>query len=253
MPFEPILPLPNRTDAPAVLSLRWRKDRLFCSLTFRKALCDLASLADGSKAAVLIGTGEDEGRLQVRPDASGPYQLRAVRAGSLKFEFPALKAVFGGEPREAEAIAATWSADDLAIVVELPDCGGGQKRAPATKAKPAAISAPAPEDAPERPSATMVSVCGIWFDVASGKERIIRNDERIECSARGLKLVRLLAKAFPNPVSDTEIIGALWAVKPHGVATQLDLVIKDLRSLKKLGLGIETVRGKGFRLVKETP
>lgn len=244
MAFDLVIP-PKAQNlvAPAVASVKWRGKQLCCFVTLRRSLAEsLGIAAAGGKVHVAVGSDADAGKIRVKADADGYFTPRTLRAGSLCVAFP-VPAFLGDDLRKPTAARADVVAG--AVIVTLPWDASAAAR-PATTAP----ATPEPGIAPRRPAAQRyVAIWGMDFDPAPGKERVGRAGKWIEVSPRGFKLLRLLAQAEGEPVSDAEIILRLWEVRPPGVTAMLDMVLRDLKTLRLVDFAVEPVRGKGFRLV----
>lgn len=247
MAFDLVIPpKAQKLSAPAVASVKWRGKQLCCFVTLRRSLVESLGIKDaGGKVHVAIGSDADAGKIRVAANADGYFTPRALRGGALCVTFPA-PAFLGDDlrkpaPARAEVVAG-------AAVVTLP----WDAAAPARPARAAPPSPPEPEPkTASRNGAPLryVTIGGMDFDPAPGAERVGRDGKWIEVSPRGFKLLRMLAQAEGEPVSDAEIIARLWEVTPRGVASMLDMVVRDLKTLRVVDFAIEPVRGKGFRLV----
>jgi hypothetical protein len=249
MAFDLVIP-PKAQNlvAPAVASVKWRGKQLCCFVTLRRRLAEsLGIAAAGGKVHVAVGSAADAGKIRVKADADGYFTPRTLRAGSLCVAFP-VPAFLGDDLRKPTAARAEMVAG--AVVVTLPWDASVPPARPAALAPETALITPEPGIALRRaPAQHYVAIWGMDFDPAPGKERVGRAGKWIEVSPRGFKLLRMLALAEGEPVSDAEIILRLWEVRPPGVTAMLDMVLRDLKTLRLVDFAVEPVRGKGFRLV----
>jgi len=82
------------------------------------------------------------------------------------------------------------------------------------------------------------------------RDEIGRGGKRLKIVPRASLLLQALAKAKPNPVGDEYLIAKIWAVKPAHANELLDQLVRDLGSLKTIGLEIRSIRGAGRKLVE---
>lgn len=112
-------------------------------------------------------------------------------------------------------------------------------------------AAPAPA-APTRqqpgkvPVASPVRVLG---GLTIGREDVSRGGQSVRVGPRAALLVAALAKAKPNCVGDEFLISKIWTSRPTDAVAILDQLMRELSSLKKLGIEVRTQRGVGRQLV----
>lgn len=265
MAFDPILPPVRKADAPAVMSICWRgKVQLACNVTLRKSLVDAAGLKSGCKVGVGLGSGDDAGKLAIRPSGDTHFALRAVRAGSLKFDFPAPRA-FGGEARGASAAEATWDSQTGSVIVTIPADWLDDE---AAAAKPAALlaAAVAPPQPPARGATTVMptkpapsskakaaageTFNGVTIDLSPDNESVSFGGSLIEVTTRQARFVSLLARPRPAPVALSFLVSALWDGKPPATAGDaVKQMAADLQvPLSSIGLDLKPVKGVGYQL-----
>ncbi len=260
---------PNR--AQATLSVRWFRSVISCAATVRVSLAAKAGMSAGDHVNVYVGSGEDADRLRICVEPGGEFVLQKMRGETLCVRFAAPKWL-GDEMRARTPAAACviscgveltwpWSAGrpvpraSTGVSPPTPDpspphAGGGGPPA----AKPSGLKKTGAKTAAAGPPAPVAHHAegDLRFDLTSGHERIWLASEPgaiIDVSARGAKLVQMLAKVKGQPVDEGFIVSRLWPVKPSGVTTHLDMVLADLAVLKRLNLAIARVRGVGFKLV----
>lgn len=246
MAFDLVIPpKAQNLSAPAVASVKWRGKQLCCFVTLRRSLVEsLGIKAAGGKVHVAIGSDANAGKIRVAADADGYFTPRALRGGALCVTFP-VPAFLGDDLRKPAVARAEVIAG--AAVVTLP---WDVAASPTRPERVTAPSAPEPKNAPKNgASLRYVTIGEMDLDPAPGGERVGRSGKWIKVSPRGFKMLRMLAQAAGEPVSDAEIIARLWEVRPRGVASMLDMVVRDLKTLRVIDFAIEAVRGKGFRLV----
>jgi hypothetical protein len=244
MAFDLVVPpKAQNLSAPAVASVKWRGKQLCCFVTLRRSLAESLDIeVAGGKVHVGVGSDGDAGKVRLAADADGYFKPRALRAGSLCVAFP-VPAYLGDDLRKPTAAAAEVVAGG--VIITLPwDTESQPVRATATTAP----VAPAPKNVR---SAVQVSavIWGVDFDPAPGNERVGRDGKWVEVSPRGFRLLRMLAQTEGEAVDEATIIGRLWEVRPKGVGAMLDMVIRDLKTLRTIAFAIEPVRGQGYRLV----
>lgn len=268
MAFKDILPPARKADAPAVMSISWRgKASLVCNVTLRKALVDIAGLAAGGKVAVGLGDDDDAGKLAISPIHVAHFALRGVRAGSLKFDFPA-PACFGGEARGAAPAEAEWRPDIGAIVVTIPPAWldhAAPADGAARKAKAGAEMRTldqAERAAPQKAAATVAAkpkaptakasdtINGVTIDPTPDAESVTFNGKTMEVTAKQARLVALLARPRPAPVALSFLVNALWDGKPPATAGEsVKQIAADLqKALSPIGLDLRLVKGVGYQL-----
>jgi TolB-like protein/DNA-binding winged helix-turn-helix (wHTH) protein/Flp pilus assembly protein TadD len=107
-----------------------------------------------------------------------------------------------------------------------------------------------------RPDKTITSqkmryqVADLLVDVA--QRRVIRDGTAIELSALNFDLLRVLVEAAPNVVTYDDLAQRVWGrhfVSPENVAQRIKLLRHGLADDASEPRFIETVRGKGYRLI----
>lgn len=115
-------------------------------------------------------------------------------------------------------------------------------------AKPAPLTdVPAPavlRNAAKPPSPAAIG------SISIGREDIARGGQSVRVGPRAALLVAALAKAKPNCVGDEFLISKIWTQRPTDAVAILDQLMRELASLKKLGLEVRTQRGIGRQLVE---
>jgi len=93
-------------------------------------------------------------------------------------------------------------------------------------------------------------VADLLVDVA--QRRVIRHGTEIELSALNFDLLRVLVEAAPNVVTYDDLAQRVWGrhfVSPENVAQRIKLLRQGLADDASEPRFIETVRGKGYRLI----
>lgn len=266
MPFERITQraFSGRRGLPASLALNCRKNggRPACVISLQAEFVRTTNFTADCKFHVAIGTGIDEGKIRIERADDGIFGVRGMK-GSLLFDLGYIAAL--GEHAQPRAFTTAAYADG-AVVIDIPEAGDAgdesdeeedQEEPVATPpkaaaAQPARTAAPSPAAPQARKSAggSVVRLSGVDIDLAVDNESVSFSGKTIEVSTRGARLVEVLARVRPNCVGDDFIIGKLWTVRPAGVATLLDMVVRDLGSLKTIGLEVRKQKGIGHQLVE---
>lgn len=117
---------------------------------------------------------------------------------------------------------------------------------PEAQAAAPAAAAPAKQQPAKVPAAAPVRALG---GLTIGREDISRGGQSVRVGPRAALLVAALAKAKPNCVGDEFLIGKIWTQRPTDAVAILDQLVRELASIKKLGVEVRTQRGVGRQLV----
>jgi TolB-like protein/DNA-binding winged helix-turn-helix (wHTH) protein len=97
---------------------------------------------------------------------------------------------------------------------------------------------------------TRYQVADLLVDMA--QRRVMRDGSAIELSALNFDLLRVLVEAAPNVVTYDDLAQKVWGrhfVSPENVAQRIKLLRQGLADDASAPRFIETVRGKGYRLI----
>ena len=97
---------------------------------------------------------------------------------------------------------------------------------------------------------TRYQVADLVVDMA--QRRVMRNGSAIELSALNFDLLRVLVESAPNVVTYDDLAEKVWGrhfVSPENVAQRVKLLRQGLADDASEPRFIETVRGKGYRLI----
>jgi TolB-like protein/DNA-binding winged helix-turn-helix (wHTH) protein len=97
---------------------------------------------------------------------------------------------------------------------------------------------------------TRYQVADLLVDTA--QRRVMRDGSAIELSALNFDLLRVLVEAAPNVVTYDDLAQKVWGrhfVSPENVAQRIKLLRQGLADEASAPRFIETVRGKGYRLI----
>ncbi|WP_316234633.1 hypothetical protein [Bradyrhizobium sp. SZCCHNR1020] len=241
--------------------------RPHCQIGLRAPFLVKSGFGEAVAYRIAVGQGEDAGKIRLWPDATGVFTARKAHAARIldighippfgqrlhRARYAAVELIDGaavitlppaGADDDADAKAAPFVGSDVetdtagSVLTELRDSGVIKARA---AAGPARAKVPADREIWEHSDLTIT--------LTAGEEAVSRRGATVEVSPRGAKLVQMLAKAMPNCIGDKHLIEKLFD-KPSSVsAASLEMVIADLKGLKKLGLEIRTQRGVGRQLV----
>jgi DNA-binding winged helix-turn-helix (wHTH) protein len=98
--------------------------------------------------------------------------------------------------------------------------------------------------------ATRYQVADLLVDMA--QRRVVRHGSAIELSALNFDLLRVLIEAAPNVVTYDDLAQKVWGrhfVSQENVAQRIKLLRQGLADDASEPRYIETVRGKGYRLI----
>lgn len=256
--------------APASMSMRTYKGskKPIAFVVFRGTFLNEApDIAKAKHFEVAIGDGTDAGKIGITPSAKGPFVARRLKSGTFIIDLGHVPQL-GMQPHKNHG--ADVALVDGTAVVTVPDWSdeseGGDDddddheaeeivARPAPRAAPVAppsAAAPTPVvKAARHPNAVKsVEHNGVIVDLTPGNEAVSYRGETVDVSPRGAQMVVALARVMPTCIGDGFLIGKLWTIKPAGGAASLDMVARDLSSLKKLGLEIRNQRGIGRQLVE---
>lgn len=232
-----------------------------CIIGLKQQFLAAAQFGDGMTFDVAIGEGDDIGEIRVTPSPKGVFTARKV------FDARVLDighvAQFG--KRKHKCRSAIVRVVEGAAIITLPevepDSDAGETGERIAAPKPAKVTAPAEKVAvplpkrpavpglPDNPRYIQFDGFGLTVHLIAGEEAVVRNGEVVAVSPRGARLVAILAKVTPNCIGDAHLIGKLWDKAPPSGAASLEMVIADLKSLKKIGIEIRTQKGIGRQLV----
>jgi hypothetical protein len=236
-----------------------------------------AGFFDTTKFDVLIGRGEDSGRLRLVASKYGIVKARVFKTTKAYF-------VNLGFVPEIGTVRAKRTPTDARVIeggtveIDIPDFdrGGDEDvvvKAPAVKtpaiqaasAIAAIMADPAstPADkksangksgnghAPAPAADPMVETYnGVSIDFAEDDERVTFKSKTTEITAEQALLIRALARPRPTPVAEAFLISQVWKKSPPKYATeQLRAMTQELqKGLKPLGLELKKVPGVGYQL-----
>jgi hypothetical protein len=258
-------------------------------VVLRKAFLETSGLAKHAQFDLEIGEGEDAGRIRIVPNAKGIFGSRLLKHGTVLFDFGHIAQLgqVGHKSRDAEVSFVDGAA--LVTIPEWPEDDDEdddsdideedgddefeepEPRKPADLPKlplrdtpahppapmngvaksPAAKAPKAPEpEPPESPAAARRTYNGITIDLTRSREAVSFKGETMAVTPRGARLIESLARAMPNCIGEPQLIAFVWEGKPpQGASVALDLVIADLKPLRKLGLEVKNQKGIGRQLV----
>lgn len=245
-------------------------------ISFTPEFRTAAGFTEKSKFDVLIGRGEDSGRLRLVASDAGIVSARIFKRTKAFF-------VNLGFVPEIGTVGAKRTPTDARVIergtveVDIPDFdrGGDEdlsaKTAPvsstlatlladpaskkATTEKPAAKNAGNGKSgnghAPALAAGSMVETYnGVSIDFAEDDERVTFKGKTTEITAEQALLIRALARPRPSTVIERFLVEAVWKKSPPKYATdQLRSMVAELQpGLKPLGLDLKKVPGVGYQL-----
>jgi len=239
------------TDKPElVVSFSPRgSSKTVCAIVMRPAFTARSGFGLGTYRAAVDAETQ---AIKVWPAADGTFKARQLKS--------ALVLDLGFIPAFADRNHKKLPASDIAlgegfVIIALPECkASGGANAAAKEKEKQVVPATAVLDPPSSlksdfPAPLTFDYAGLRIDFSEGQETVSRGEWNQRTSARGARLVEALARAGGSCVGDDFLMKKLWDVKPAGGIASLEMVIADLKGLKKLGLEIRTERGVGRRLV----
>ncbi|MGJ5163193.1 hypothetical protein [Bradyrhizobium sp. HKCCYLR1051] len=240
-----------------------------CTIVLRADFLARSGFGDAETYRVAVDAEND--KIKLWPDTTGSFSSQARQRDGARLVSLGHVVSFGARQHKRKpcAVALVEGAAVLTLPALVDDArgdGGASLPSPlagecddarSASAGEGCLSAkPAVEATPSKPAAAkpsaaaqMVEFPELTVDLAEGHERVIRNRDCVEVSPRGARLVVALAKVMPGCVGDDWLLTRLWDKKPTGGAASLEMVIADLKGLKKLGLEIRNQRGIGRQLV----
>lgn len=237
----------------------------------RRNFLDAAKFGKVHRFDIAIGEGPDAGKIRIAPDEDGVFLARSMKAGTLVFDLGHVPQ-FGNDAHQSNS--AEVALIDGAAVVTVPDWNdddaddddeetGNDHQDEIRELAETIQRADKPVASPQRPQAPQrtaspalksvaksVTFHGITINLTPDSEAISFRGETVEVSQRGAQCVECLARVMPSCVGDDFLIGKLWKAKPNNPTVMLDLIVRDLSSLKTIGLEIRTQRGIGRQLVE---
>ena len=243
------------------------------TVSFVDSEADAAGIKSGERFGLLVGRGDDEGKIRIAPQPDG---IAAGRVGKTMrvIRFGAVPAF--GVDEHPKTLCGFRVIEPGVVEIDLPawgDAKAARERRPSAAVVPSApIKPPAPVPAKEaleptaspaaapRPAAPPAEKApgealirhGISIDLTFGVETISHKGETADISTRQAAVLVALLRAFPEAVSrDWVCDRVLGDVKSSARQVTLDMVLKDLpKNLKAIGLVLSDVRGVGLRLQK---
>ncbi len=208
-----------------------------------------AAMMPADRLDALIGTGADAGKIRLQTSAAGLLKPRLLKADAFLLNLGFIAAI-GAEPRRKVNTTARVIGPGL-IEVDVPQFPADDDEDADEAVDVAATTAATVPAAPPRRSARPSggeTINGVTVDLTSDAETVSFKGEMIEVTARGARLVRLLARPRPSPVAESFLVNALWEGKPPASAmTQLRELASDLaKGLAPIGLALNAVKGIGL-------
>lgn len=224
-----------------------------CVIGLRATFLAASGFGDATTFRMAIGREADAGKIRIWPSSSGVFVARKAHGARIVDlgHLPSL----GGRVHRARPAAVEMVAG--AAVITLPLIDAAEEDGAADEAAPPPQPATAPKPVgkvlaqePATVSAELhVKHNGVTICLAEGSERVSYKGTGVDVSPRGARLVEMLAKVMPNCIGDSHLIGKLWDKPSAQAAAGLEMVIADLKSLKKIGLEVRTQRGVGRQLM----
>lgn len=120
----------------------------------------------------------------------------------------------------------------------------------AAKPRPAAAAPSAPATAAKPAGELVVQAAGFAVDLTEGQETIGADKGVLDVTKKQARLLAALARATPNPVDRSFLIGKVWGASPPTFADQmLSSLCGELRApLATIGLETKITKGVGISL-----
>ena len=231
-----------------------------------------AGLSETGKFDVLIGRGEDAGKLRLVASDAGivparifknkaffvnlgfvpeigdfrakrtPTGARVIARGTVEVDIPDFDR--GGDEDIVKALAATGTAPAEDASPAAAIVAAARKKLNGKGANGAAAPPAVPDQGP------IVTHHGVSIDFTEDDERVTFKGQITEVTSEQAVLIRVLAQARPAPVGESHIVQQIWKNKPPKYATdELRRMASDLSAgLKPLGLELKKVPGVGYQL-----
>jgi hypothetical protein len=122
-----------------------------------------------------------------------------------------------------------------------------ERAAPTTPAAPPAQPSAARPAAAGKPASSPAKAGTGGLSI--GRDDVALNGRSVKVGPRAALLVAALAKAKPNCVGDDFLISKVWTQRPDHAGELLNQLVRNLASLREIGLEVRTQRGIGRQLV----
>jgi hypothetical protein len=255
---------PPVADAAIAFRMRAKRrtgnERPTCWISLRHSVLEAAGIADEApRFDIAIGQGEHDGSLRLTPRPEGVFASRGLKLW-IVIDCGYIPQ-FGAGARDRQPVEVSFA--DGAFTLVLPRweaAGDARPKAADLIESLVAEEAPVEQETPSRAvtpppkriaigAARSVSYHGIIINLTEGAEAVTVRGRTVEVSPRGARLVECLARVTPSCVADAFLIEKLWEKRPVGAETHLEMLCRDLGSLKKLGLELRNQRGIGRQIV----
>jgi len=244
---------PADKTLPASMSLSKRGTRPAGKLSLLPEFATEAGYKAKARYDILIGKGEDAGKLRIVAADKGRIVAHTVeRSGGLIFHLGYVAAIGTKAHKRVRTEARIVSPG--CVEIDVPDFGSAidEQEPPASPAKrpdeSTGTTAANGGGAPKADGAKAIN--GIFIDLTQDDESVTFRGKSTEVTTRQAKFVSLLARPRPQPVGESFLIGALWDGKPPANAKdQLKQMADNLqKGLSPIGLDLRTVKGVGYQL-----
>lgn len=206
------------------------------------ALCSEAGWTQQQQLDVLIGEGEDAGKLRLVTMKDGPVGARLARGGGCMVDL-GIVAELGTEPRPKMRCMAVHAGGG-AIDITLPDPDAW-----------AALVVDGEDDAADEiveddGEGGESSPDDVIVTLEPENETIEFRNKVMEITTRQARLLYVCVNAMPGVASRADVVAKIFDGHPPKYADQtLSTIASELRKiLPQLGLDLETVPGEGYRL-----
>lgn len=238
----------------ASLSMRTYKGspKPITTLALRCHFLETTKFANAKNFDVAVGDGSDAGKIAVTPNAKGAFVARQLKSG-LILDLGHLPQMGMAEHKNHSALVELIDGSAIVTVPEWSpesdDDDDDEEDAEIDTAPAQSGAATLLSKSNGKSAVQSVTWHGVTINLTPDNEAVSYRGQTAEVSPRGALLIEALARVMPSCVGDDFLIGKLWKIKPAGAASALDMVMRDLSSLKKLGLELRTQRGVGRQLV----
>ena len=272
-------PAGGRPGKPAAITLSCMGNakRPAVCISLSEELRIAAGFFDTTKFDVLIGQGDDSGRLRLVASNTGivparvfkttkayfvnlgfvpeigtvrakrtPADARVIKGGTVEIDIPDFDR--GGDEDVVVKAPAVKTASAIAAIMADPASRPADKKSANGKSgngKRGNGHAPAPAAGP-----MVETYNGVSIDFAEDDERVTFKSKTTEITAEQALLIRALARPRPAPVAEAFLISQVWKKSPPKYATeQLRAMTQELQNgLKPLGLDLKKIPGVGYQL-----
>lgn len=225
-------------------------------LSLRSQFLEQTNFGKALQFDVSIGQDENAGKIRVVPNAKGIFPGRRLKHGG------AVLIDLGHVPQFGDHEHKNQSADaifvDGAAIITIPqwndDDAEDEDEEDEPRTSPKTASAPAsstPAASAPKTAARSITHNGVTINLTEDGEAVTFKGRTVDVSPRGARLVEALAKVMPSCIGDSQLISILWGTnRPPSPLTHLDMVVRDLASLKKIGLELRNQKGIGKQLTE---